>query len=220
MEKTGLLFDMDGVLVDSEKVITAAAIEALKRFSIFAKEADFKEFTGMGEVRFIGGVAEKYGRAYRPEMKALTYEIYGEMVDEHLSVYENTLPTLEALAARGYPLALASSADLVKVRHNLRVAQIPLDWFGAIVTAEDAERKKPWPDLFIKAAEGLGLSPDQCVAFDDAVSGVRAAAASRAVPVGVCTSFSEEVLLGAGARYTVQEIGGIPALLNKILKDG
>lgn len=219
MEKVGLLFDMDGVLVDSEAVITAAAIAALKRFSVFAKEEDFKEFTGMGEVRFIGGVAEKYGVQYLPEMKDLTYEIYAQMVDEHLKVYENTLPTLSALKEAGYPLALASSADLVKVRHNLRVAKVPLDYFGAVVTADDVARKKPWPDLFLKAAEGISRAGENCIAFDDAVSGIEAAKASGAVPVGVLTSFSKETLTRAGAQHTVNDIGEIPALLARLLGD-
>ena len=58
MDFAGILFDMDGVLVDSEPVITEAAIRALREFGVFAREEDFKPFTGMGENRFIGGVAE------------------------------------------------------------------------------------------------------------------------------------------------------------------
>ena len=58
MALAGVLFDMDGVLVDSEPVITAAAVEGLRRLGIPAQYEDFKPFTGMGEDRFIGGVAE------------------------------------------------------------------------------------------------------------------------------------------------------------------
>lgn len=219
MDALGLLFDMDGVLVDSEAVIAQAAIEALRSFSIDAREEDFKPFTGMGEVKFIGGVSEKYGRAYEPEMKTLTYEIYGEMVDKHLKVYEHTQKTLDALEGMGFPLALASSADLIKVKHNLRVAKIPLSRFRAIVTAEDVERKKPWPDLFLKAAAGLSLPPERCIAFDDAVSGIQAAKSAGALPVGVLTSFSEDALRNAGAAHTVREIGEIPALLRRIVEE-
>ena len=153
MDFAGILFDMDGVLVDSEPVITEAAIRALREFGVFVREEDFKPFTGMGENRFVGGVAEKYGKPFVPEMKTRAYEIYGQIVDQHLKVYAGTHGALQALA--GYKLALASSADLVKVRHNLRVANIPFSTFQAVVTAEDVERKKPDPAIFLKAAEKL-----------------------------------------------------------------
>ncbi|HIS93026.1 MAG TPA: HAD-IA family hydrolase [Candidatus Alectryocaccomicrobium excrementavium] len=212
MDIAGILFDMDGVLVDSEPVITEAAIRALRQYGVEAKEVDFKPFTGMGEVRFIGGVAEKYGKPFVPEMKTLTYEIYGQIVDEHLKVYAGTLDALRALS--GYRLALASSADLVKVRHNLRVAHIPFATFAAIVTAEDVARKKPDPAIFLTAAEKLGLPASRCLAIDDAISGVQAGKAAGCYTVGVTTSFPAETLLEAGADCVIAEIGELPALLH------
>ena len=74
-------------------------------------------------IGFIGGVAEKYGQQYRLEMKDLVYGLYCERVDEALTVYPGTRPTLERLHAAGVPMALASSADLIKVRANLRVGR-------------------------------------------------------------------------------------------------
>ena len=65
MAQTGVLFDMDGVLVDSEPVITAAAVEGLRRLAYPRNMRTSSPFTGMGEDRFIGGVAEKYGQQYR-----------------------------------------------------------------------------------------------------------------------------------------------------------
>jgi beta-phosphoglucomutase-like phosphatase (HAD superfamily) len=122
MEKTAILFDMDGVLVDSEKVITKAAIRSLAAFGVTGCEADFKPFTGMGEDRFIGGVAQKYGVVYQPEMKRLAYEIYLKLVETELVVYPGTVPALQTLLAHGHPLVLASSADRIKIDANLRVA--------------------------------------------------------------------------------------------------
>lgn len=71
MKDTGIIFDMDGVLVDSEPVIRMAAIRGLKEYGVFAKPEDFDPFVGAGEDRFVGGVSEKYGVPYVPEMKAL-----------------------------------------------------------------------------------------------------------------------------------------------------
>ena len=204
MNIQAILFDMDGVLVDSEPVITEASIRSLAHYGITAAEEDFKPFTGMGEDMFIGSVARKHGHEYLIEMKTRAYEIYGEIVDAHLKVYENTLRTLGALSH--LRLALASSADLVKVHHNLRVAGIPLSTFGAIISSENAARKKPFPDLFLAAASGLGIDPANCIAIDDAVSGVQAAKASGAIAVGITTSFDEKTLREAGADYIVSDI--------------
>jgi len=214
MNIQAILFDMDGVLVDSEPVIIEAGIRSLAHYGITAVEDDFKPFTGMGEDIFIGGVARKHGHEYILEMKSRTYEIYGEIVDAHLKIYENTLRTLNALSH--LRLALASSADLVKVHHNLRVAGIPLSTFGSIISGNDAARKKPFPDLFLAAARGIDVDPVNCIAIDDAVSGVQAAKASGAVAVGITTTFSEEALREAGADYIISDIWELVDLVKKL----
>src|SRR5208283_5879542 len=69
-----VLFDMDGVLVDSEPIINAAAIRALAEFGIKARPEDFQPFVGAGENRYLGGVAELHGKTFVPEMKRRTYD--------------------------------------------------------------------------------------------------------------------------------------------------
>jgi HAD superfamily hydrolase (TIGR01509 family) len=216
MKKLGILFDMDGVLVDSEPVITASACEALNRCGVPAKHEDFKPFTGMGENRFIGGVAEKYGRAFELPMKALCYEIYGELVDRELEIYPGTKPMLEAFKAQGRVMALASSADLIKVRHNLRVAEIPFSTFAAVLTGDDVARKKPFPDIYLMAAEKSGVLASDCVVVEDAVSGVQAAKAAGAYAIGVTTSFDEAALREAGADAVIHDISELPAAVEAL----
>ena len=77
-----VLFDMDGVLIDSEEYMAKTGVRALKKYGIDAKESDFAEFVGCGENRYVGGVAEKYGVPYRTEMKEYLYACYGEHVKE------------------------------------------------------------------------------------------------------------------------------------------
>lgn len=213
MAQTGVLFDMDGVLVDSEPVITAAAVEGLRRLGIPAQYEDFKPFTGMGEDRFIGGVAEKYGQQYRLEMKDLVYGLYCERVDEALTVYPGTRPTLERLHAAGVPMALASSADLIKVRANLRVAGIPFDMFGIVLAGNDVTRKKPFPDIYMRAAQGLGLDARDCIVVEDAISGIQAACAAGARSIAITTSFERQALADAGATWVVDSIDAIADII-------
>lgn len=223
MEPFAVLFDMDGVLVDSEPVIEAAARAGLQEFGVHARPEDFIPFVGMGEDRYIGGVAEQYGVPFHLDMKKRVYEIYVQIVAENLKVYSGTLPVLQALADAGIPLALASSADRVKVSANLRIAGIEERRFGVIITGEDVVRKKPYPDIYLSAAEGLGIPPERCIVAEDAVSGVQAAKAAGMRCVAVCTSFSAAVLREAGADAVVGDIGellqGIRALTGLDLSD-
>ncbi len=209
MDFVAVLFDMDGVLVDSEPVITEAAIRGLREFGVEAAAADFHAFTGMGEDRFIGGVAELHGVAYHTGMKKRVYEIYGDIVGERIGRYEGTLPLLRRLQGAGIPIALASAADLVKVRMNLRAADIPETLFTALVSGDDVEAKKPAPDIYLAAAQRCGVSPARCVVVEDALSGIAAARAAGARCVAVATSFPRERLLAAGADAVCADIGGV-----------
>ena len=205
-----ILFDMDGVLVHSEPVITEASIRSLKNWGIDASRKDFHEFTGMGEDRFIGGVAEKYGVTYEVAMKNKAYEIYLDIVNEKLGRYEATVPTLEMLKKEGYRLVLASAADRIKVIANLNAAGIDENLFCAILSGNDVIKKKPHPDIYVLAASKAGCAPENCVVVEDALSGL-AAAHSAGIPcICVETSFSYNVLKNNGAEYICTDIGGIP----------
>ncbi len=208
-----ILFDMDGVLVDSEKVITKAALLCLTEFGINASEADFKPFTGMGEDRFIGGVAEKYGAAFVPQMKARTYQIYESIVKDEIYIYPGVLKTLEALKQSGLSLALASSADMIKVRANLRVAGIGFELFDAVLTGESVTDKKPDPAIYLLAAQKCGFPPQNCLVVEDAVSGVLAAKSAGCACAAVTTSFDAKTLKAAGADYIIPEISHLRACL-------
>lgn len=198
-----VVFDMDGVLVDSEPVITKAARMALAEYGVQAVDEDFHPFTGMGEDRFIGGVAQKHGMPYRLEMKRRTYEIYLEIVNREIGTYPGIPELIAALRERGIKTAVASSADVVKVRANLPAAGIDPSLFDALCSGEDVARKKPAPDIFLLAAERLGVPPHACVVVEDALSGVQAAVAAGMRCVAVSTSFSPERLTSAGAEVVL-----------------
>jgi HAD superfamily hydrolase (TIGR01509 family) len=204
-----VIFDMDGVLTDSEPVINAAAMRGLEEYGIQPSPEDFEPFVGMGEDRYIGGVAEKYGLVYRPEMKRRVYEIYLEILPDMLRGFPGVLELLGDLRARGVSLAVASSADRVKVEANLKGIGVDLAWFGAVVTGEDVEKKKPSPDIFLAAARKLGIPPDRCCVVEDALSGVRAAKAAGARCVAVGTSFPLAELELAGADVTREALADV-----------
>jgi len=193
-----VVFDMDGVLTDSEPLINEAAVQMFRERGVPAQPEDFLPFVGAGEDRYIGGVAEKYGvRLNLPEAKRRTYEIYLALAPEKLRAFPGAVELVRACRARGLKTALASSADLLKVRANLDRIGLPLEGWDALVSAEDAARKKPAPDIFLAAARKLGLAPERCAAVEDAVHGVEAAKAAGMRCVAVAHSFPPSALAAA-----------------------
>lgn len=193
-----VLFDMDGVLLDSEEFICRAGIMMFREKGYEVAPEDFLEFTGMGENRYLGGVAEKNGIPFELERdKARTYEIYGEIVRGKLEPFAGVVEFIEACRKRGLKLAVASSADPPKVNINLEEIGIPASTFGTVVTGLDIEHKKPAPDIFLKAAENLGVHASECLVIEDAISGVAAGKAAGAKVLALTTSFPAEELSAA-----------------------
>lgn len=217
MKIDAILFDMDGVLIDSEEYICTAAIEGLKKYGVESKPEDYIPFMGAGENRYVGGVSEKYGVPFDPKMKDVVYEIYAEIIKKHPeAVYDGVLDVIKDVM-RGHRACVCSAADRTKVCHNLNAIGVTDDFFTALVTGSDVTRQKPYPDIFLKGAELCGVDIKKCIAIDDTINGVKAIVASGAVSVAITTSFDEETLRReAKPDYVINDIREFPALIRKI----
>lgn len=214
MSIQAILFDMDGVLIDSEALMAKSGILALREFGVQAVSEDFLPFVGCGEDKYIGGVAEKHGVRYDPAMKDRAYDYYGQYVTQEATVPADVLPTLKELHRMGFQLAICSSADRVKVQYNLRAIGADEALFGAIVTGSDVARKKPEPDIYLKGAELLGVKPEQCLVIEDAPSGIHAAHAGGIRAVGVTSGLSEQELRQqAKPEYIIHTLSELLMLL-------
>jgi beta-phosphoglucomutase len=190
-----VIFDMDGVLTDSEPLICAAATEMFRELGLSVRPDDFHPFVGTGENRYLGGVAEKYGLTLDiARAKTRTYELYLAMVPSRLEVFPGAVELVRACQAAGWQCAVASSADLIKVEANLNKIGLPPATWQTLVTAEDVERRKPNPDIFLMAAQRLGIPPSHCTVVEDAVNGIAAAKAAGMRCVAVATTFPASVL--------------------------
>ncbi|MCX7711242.1 MAG: HAD-IA family hydrolase [Clostridia bacterium] len=208
-----VLFDMDGVLVDSEPVINAAAIMGLAEYGVHAVHEDFLPFVGAGEDKYIGGVAEKYGVTYQVEMKHRVYQIYLDIVPERIKVFDGIHDLLESLNKNGFGVALASSADLIKIDANLKAAKISREFFQAVVGGEDVINKKPSPDIYLTAAKRLGEETKDCIVVEDAINGIMAAKAAGMRCIAVTTSFPREVLIEVKPDYVCDSIPEVKEIL-------
>jgi beta-phosphoglucomutase len=190
-----VIFDMDGVLTDSEPLINAAAVSMFRERGLEVQAEDFHPFIGTGENRYLGGVAESYGFALDiPDAKRRTYEIYLELVPAQLHAFPGAVELVEACRQSGLRVAVASSADRIKIDANLRKIGLPPEAWDVIVTGDDVVHKKPAPDLFLAAARTLALTPEECVVVEDAVNGIQAAKAAGMRCVAVAQSFPVERL--------------------------
>ena len=165
-----VIFDMDGVLVDSERFIAEAAIRMFAEKGVQVHADDFLPFVGAGEDRYLGGVAAKYAVPFNLEKDTTrTYEIYGEMIRGNLQPLAGVAEFTAECRARGLKLAVASSADWVKVKANLTEIGMLVGVFDVIVNGLDVVHKKPAPDIFLCAAERLGVNPRQALVVEDAL---------------------------------------------------
>lgn len=208
MATRGVIFDLDGVLRDSEPLINAAAIAMFKEHGLSVRPEDFLPFVGTGEDRYIGGVAETYHFPLDlPAAKRRTYEIYLELVPKQLRAFPGATELPHACRDAGLRIAVASSADRIKIEANLKQIGMPWANWDAIVTGEDVASKKPAPDIFLAAAKKLKLSPAQCVVIEDAVNGVQAAKAAGMRCVAVAQTFAADRLQGADlVRLSLKEV--------------
>lgn len=193
-----ILFDMDGVLVDSEEYIFEAVRLMFAEHGITVKPEDALPFVGTGENSYIAGIGRSNGfEADIVRDKARTYAIYGEITHGKLHSLPGTEEFIRQCRKHGLKMAVASSADRVKIEINLREIGISPDTFDAIISGEDVERKKPFPDIYLLAASRLGFAPEKCLVVEDAVSGVAAAKAAGAKCLALTTSFPAEKLAEA-----------------------
>lgn len=181
---TGMIFDLDGLLADTERLHRQAYQTALREYGLMVSEEEYAEHW----VRFGKGIAEwldERGSSVDPLLVRARKSIcYHQLLTSSLRPMEGAVPLLDALRGR-VKLALASSSyrDAVDgVLAGLEVAH----FFDVVVSGLDVPRVKPAPDIFLKAASDLGIPPAQCLVVEDAEKGViaahRAGMRSIAVP--------------------------------------
>jgi HAD superfamily hydrolase (TIGR01509 family) len=214
-----VLFDLDGVLCDSEPFIAAAAAEALRRrYGITATREDFAPFVGAGDDRFIAGAAERHGVSADLAIdKPLTYEVYIELVRASLQPIAGVHAFLRELRDAGLRLALATGSDRPKLEANLAAIGVEESTFDIVISAEHVTRKKPDPETFLRAVEGLGEERARCLVVEDAPNGVRAGRAAGCAVLGITSSQPAEALRAAGAFAVAPDFTAVPAAVREAL---
>jgi beta-phosphoglucomutase len=203
-----VLFDMDGVLVDSEELIYLAAKQMFEEHGITVTREDFKPFIGTGENSYLGNVAKRYGFAMDISRdKRRTYEIYAQVAPKQLRLLPGVKSFIDKCRNKELKLAVATSADEIKMKVNLKATGLYTGIFDAMVNGLEVIHKKPHPEIYLKAAEKLDLNASACLVVEDAVNGIEAARAAGAKCLAVTGSFTATEL--ARADWIVNNLSEI-----------
>ena len=203
-ELYGLIFDVDGVIADTEAVnakVTARVFEELLGLKGVSDE-DFIAGIGRGDEEYVRAGARAHGLELSDEQaKAGTQlrERYfmDALIKAPLPVFAGVLGLIDAALASGnFRLAIATSGSFEKSRAIVKSVRVPYEKM-VHVSGNDVKRRKPAPDLFLLAAERLGIKPGRCVVIEDAPDGVRAAKAAGAKCIAVTNTTTPDNLAEA-----------------------
>ncbi len=197
----GLIFDVDGVIADTEPINAKVTIRVFEdMFGLKGVRAeDFAEGIGKGAERYVKAAADVHGlqlteRQIKAAAQLREQYLIKAMQEEPLPAFPGVLELISgALQRQDFRLAIATSATLELSRAILESTKVPYHKM-VYVTGSEISRKKPDPELFLVAASRMGILPANCVVFEDAPSGVQAAKAAGAKCISVTNSTAAENL--------------------------
>jgi HAD superfamily hydrolase (TIGR01509 family) len=171
-----VIFDMDGVLIDSEPLHHESDLTMLSRFGIEVPEQYFDRFVGMTNPAMWREILDEFGieRELQEVLNAQLSLKLKLLKKSTLGPIDGVHELLKELYLQDIPVAVASSSSGIFIKEAL--ARIKVQRYVSLwVSGESVEKGKPEPDVFLKAAELLGVSPDQCVVVEDSRNGILAA---------------------------------------------
>ncbi|MEH0424158.1 HAD family hydrolase [Streptomyces sp. B21-083] len=194
-----VIFDNDGVLVDSEAIsntLLAAYLTELGHPTSY--EDSLRDYMGSAMHRVHDLVEERSGRLLPDDFDDVFHSRVFAAFERELQPVAGVVDVLEKLAADGVPYCVASSGSHERIRVGHRTTGLDR-WFdaGRVFSAQDVGRGKPAPDLFLHAAERMGVAADRCVVVEDSPLGVRAAVAAGMDVLGFTAMTPAERLVGA-----------------------
>ncbi len=188
----GVIFDMDGVLVDNSEIHVEAFATFCGKYGVVITEQKLKSLFGMGNEDIMPAIfgremdSDEIGRLAEEKE-----EIYRDIFASSIKPLAGLKSILEELKKRGIKIAVGSSGMEKNVNFVLEKCGIA-DYFTAIANGDMVKRAKPDPAIFLKAAALLGLEPAECMVFEDSFAGVEAARRAGMKVIVLATTFARE----------------------------
>lgn len=180
-----VVFDMDGLLFDTEKIYQQAILAAAAEMGVTMTVEVFREFVGTPWAHNRARMVAHYGETYpAEELRTLWMQHFNRLIVDDLPMKPGVLELLDTIEGLGLPAAIATSSSHRTVQHHLAHHGLA-HRFAGVSAQGDYAASKPAPDPFLKASEKLGVAPQHCLALEDSLNGVRSAAAAGMMTVMV-----------------------------------
>ena len=171
-----IIFDFDGVVIDSENMKAEAWKNVLKEYGIKNGDDWYKDHMGITRLNLCTKAINEFDlSASADELYKKKVEIYSRMLEEGTRPINSTINFLKSILKDNFKIGLASAESLAIINRQLRIVGI-YDIFDAITSGEDeVENNKPSPEIYLLTAKKLEVKPSECVAIEDSEAGVEAA---------------------------------------------
>lgn len=199
----GILFDMDGVLIDSEPLHAQSILELSGELGDPLHDEEVFSFKGASEKWMANRLMEFYPQqTWTAEaIIARKTELYDRLFRQ-VTLFDGVLDFLISSRAENRLHGLTTSASRATQKIAFEAFSLA-PYFDATITGDDIVRGKPDPEPYLLTAGRLGLDPAQCVVFEDSIHGVRSGKAAGSIVIALTTSFPREILLAAGADFLI-----------------
>ena len=209
----GVIFDCDGVLVASERLVCRIEAKLLGRWGWQATAEELRErFKGKAFLRLAQEVRREVGEGLPEDWMYQWAMETANGFRRELQEIPGVRAVIEAVVAAGCPTCVASQSPQARAELSLGVCDLERYFAGRVYTSSMVARPKPAPDLFLFAAEQLGLAPASCTVIEDSPSGVRGAVAAGMRVLGYAADEDAGRLAEAGAEV-FYDMAEVPALL-------
>jgi HAD superfamily hydrolase (TIGR01509 family) len=210
---TAVIFDMDGVLLDSSAVHNAAFLEILRPLGVvefdYAEQAGRKTFDVLQQLNVKYGWQLSYGQI--SELAAAKSAAALKVMRELNPVFPGACE-LVTLLSKHLPVGLASSGSRHSVESFIEINKLG-NCFSSVLSSDDVSRSKPDPEIYRKSCKALQMPPSSCVVIEDAVAGVTSARQAGTTVYGLATTTGSSTLLAAGASGCLDKLEDIAAAL-------
>lgn len=207
-----VLFDCDGVLVDSEPLTTALMVENLETFGLKMSHSEFDAFALGGTISGVADRARDLGAKLPHTWVDDIYEEMFAVLGQEVELIEGVTGVLDQLDAAGIVYAVGSNGPHRKMAVTLTRTGLIDRLRGRIYSREDVASPKPAPDVYLKAAQDAGIAPEHCVVIEDSPSGARAGKAANMHCFGFAADTSAERLTPI-CDDVFDRMDALPALL-------
>lgn len=185
-----VLFDRDGVLINSEIANVQASFSALRSMDVEISPNDESIIIGKHPLDYVDSFVAKYGVGHDEFLQKWS-GFYEEMLSQ-AEIFDDTIDFLNKVQEHGYRTALVTSADRETTERTLSNFKL-LDRFETIVTFDDVTKRKPDPEPYLTACSNLGLAPDDCLVIEDSLPGVLAAKSAKMKCVVRINDFTKNI---------------------------